>query len=844
MPSYPIHESLPEVRAALAGSRRAVLSAPPGSGKTTIVPLELLDAPWLAGQSILMLEPRRLAARASAERMAALLGEAVGGTVGYSIRFERAVSAATRVEVVTEGILTRRLQADPMLSGVGLVIFDEFHERNLHGDLALALCLDGADALRDDLRILVMSATLDTEQVSTLLGGAPVIRGEGRSHPVEIHYLSRPVDETMERGVVAGVKRALRETEGDILAFLPGVAEIRRVGHQLGAALDPAVAIAPLYGDLDHGRQLQAIRGTGGRRRVVLATAIAETSLTIEGIGAVVDSGWSRVPRFDPNNGLTRLETVRVSRAGADQRAGRAGRLGPGHCYRLWSPSTHSGLTPHRSPEILEADLAHLVLELLQWGVREPSAIRWMTPPPAGAFGQARDLLRTIGALDGRGGLTPEGGRMAALGVHPRLAAMMLRGAASGQQILATDLAALVSERDIMRRVAGEIGPVDLGLRLEHLNRWRAKEGGGGGAGVIDRAACARVDHASREWRKRVGRPAGAGSDAPRLSAGGLLAHAYPDRIAQAAGGAGTRYRLVGGRAAGLDGGDSLAGSGYLVVPDLDAGRKEGRIFLAVPILLDEILSIRAGAITHRQEVRWDPGADRVIAVDEQRLERLTLSRERLERPDPERVAEAMLSGIRIMGIDALPWNREARRWQSRLLCLREWDDAGEWPDVTDEALMDGLESWLGPWLQGVTRREQLKQLDLLAILKGMLDWRSRERMEALAPERLRVPSGSLKRIEYRSGVAPVLAVRLQEMFGCTDTPRICGGRVPLVLHLLSPAQRPVQVTQDLRGFWEKTYEEVRKELKGRYPKHYWPEDPFDASATAGVRPKKPKDRP
>ena len=838
MQPYPIHEVLPEILSALAVSRRAVLCAPPGSGKTTIVPLELLDAPWLAGRSIVMLEPRRLAARASAERMAALRGEAVGGTVGYAIRFERAVSAATRIEVVTEGILTRRLQADPMLSGVGLVIFDEFHERNLHGDLALALCLDGADALRDDLRILVMSATLDAEQVSGLLGNAPVVRGEGRSHPVEIHYLSRPADEAMERGVVAGVKRALRETGGDLLVFLPGVAEIRRVGQRLGAELDPGVAVAPLYGDLEHGRQLHAIRRSGSRRRVVLATAIAETSLTIEGIGAVVDSGWSRVPRFDPNTGLTRLETVRVSRAGADQRAGRAGRLGPGHCYRLWSPAIHSGLTPHRPPEILEADLAHLVLELVQWGVREPSDLRWISPPPAGAFAQARDLLRAIGALDGRGRLTPEGTRMAALAVHPRLAAMMLRGAASGQRALATDLAALVSERDIVRRIPGGANPVDLELRLDLLDRWRAKAGGDRGDGV-DTAACARVDRASREWRKRLGPPDGTGSDAT-LSAGGLLAHGYPDRIAQAAGGDGTRYRLVGGRAAGIDEADPLAGSGYLVAPHLDAGRKEGRIFLAAPILLEEIRAIRAQVITHHQEVRWDPDAERVVASDEERLDRLTLSREKLERPDPERVAEAMLSGVRTMGIDSLPWNQEARRWQSRLLCLREWGAAGEWPDVTDDALMAGLENWLGPWLQGVTRREQLQRLDLPAILKGMLDWRSRERMEALAPERLRVPSGSLKRIEYRPGAAPVLAVRLQEMFGCTDTPRVCGGRVPLVLHLLSPAQRPVQVTQDLRGFWENTYREVRKELKGRYPKHYWPEEPLKASPTARVRPKSP----
>ncbi len=833
MPSYPIDETLPRIRALLADGRRCVLSAPPGSGKTTRVPPALLDAPWLAGQSIVMLEPRRLATRAAAQRMAELMAEPVGATVGYAIRFERRVSAATRIEVVTEGILTRRLQKDPALNGVGLVIFDEFHERNLHGDLAMALCLDGADALREDLRILVMSATLDTEAVSKLLGEAPVVLGEGRSFPVVVHPLPRPEGEETAAGVVAGVRRALRETEGDILAFLPGVAEIRRAGALLRGEAGPGLEILPLYGDLEHARQLQAIRPGGERRRVVLATAIAETSLTIEGVRTVVDSGWSREPRFDPNTGLTRLRTVRVSRAAADQRAGRAGRLGPGHCYRLWGEAVQAGLQPHRSPEIADADLAGLVLELARWGVRDPLELRWLTPPPPGAYAQARDLLCELGALNAGGGLTPAGERMAALPVHPRLAAMMLRGAAAGQGDLAADLAALISERDIIRGEAGVAGPADLEERLRLLERWRS---GGRADEGVDGGACSRVDRVGREWRRRLPPPA-AKAALPPLSVGGLLACAYPDRIAQA-GGPGYRYRLVSGRGVRLDPADPLGASPYLVVPELDAGRREGRAFLAAAISLEAIRSLRGESIRRLEETAWDSAAERVTAAAEERLGRLVLSRTPLAEPDPGRVAAALVAGIRALGVEALPWDRRARNWQARLLCLREWTSGSAWPDLSDEALMAGLEGWLEPWLQGLSRRDQLRRLDLRAILEGALDWGARQRVEELVPSRIRVPSGALKRIEYVPGAEPVLAVRLQEMFGWTETPRICGGRVPLLLHLLSPAQRPVQVTRDLRGFWERTYPEVRRELKGRYPRHYWPEDPFEATATARVRPR------
>ncbi|MET0101341.1 MAG: ATP-dependent helicase HrpB [Sedimenticola sp.] len=834
MESLPIHSVLRSLREAFGASRSLVLSAPPGSGKTTIVPLELLREPWLGDNRILMLEPRRLATRASALRMAQLLGETVGQRVGYRVRFDNRVSEQTRIEVVTEGILTRRLQQDPELSGVGLVIFDEFHERSLHADLALALCSDVQAGLREDLRLLIMSATLDTARISSLLGDAPVIRGEGRSHPVTTQHLERKAEGPIATQTVNAVLRALKEQQGDILAFLPGTGEIRQAEGLLRERLDADTVVCGLYGDLSKEAQDRAILpDERGRRRVILATSIAETSLTIEGITTVVDSGWSRLPSFDPNSGLTRLQTQRVSLASADQRAGRAGRLGPGVCYRLWTPSEHSLLKPHTPPEILGADLAQLALELASWGVSDPADLNWLDPPPKGAYAQARELLLELEAIDEKGRLTETGGQMAGMALHPRLGHMLAYARGSGQLSRAADLAALISERDLLRRQpGGEALPVDIDERLHVLERWR--EQGRKPLPGIDQAACKRVDQASRQWRNR---DTGSG-ELPALSTGGLLGLAFPDRIARRRSGGGEGYLLAAGRGARLPEGDRLGGMEFLVMAQLDAGRSEGRVFLAAGITPQEIRASHARRMVQEQRVEWNRSQSAVEAVEVERIGAVTLASKSLESIDPGLQLGAMLDGVRQMGLDVLPWSRESEAWLKRLAFLRRQQPDAGWPDVSMQALAGTLEDWLAPWLAGISRRDHLKRLDMKAVMGGLLDWEQQQRMDALAPIHIKVPSGSRKRIEYVEEGTPVLAVRLQEMFGLADTPTICNGEVALQLHLLSPAQRPIQVTQDLRGFWERTYQEVKKELKGRYPKHYWPDDPWSAVATARVRPK------
>jgi len=836
--SLPVLAVLPALCRALQQSGKAVLVAPPGSGKTTKVPLELMDQEWLEGGRILMLEPRRLATRASAARMASLLGEKVGESVGYSVRMDRCISRRTRIEVVTEGILTRRVQRDPELRGAGLIVFDEFHERSLQADLALALCLDVATGLRDDLRLLVMSATLDAGKVSSLMGEAPVIIGEGEIYPVATHYLTREPKTSIPQTVTSAVLRALSDQQGDILAFLPGIGEIRRVEEQLRERLEREVKVCPLYADLGKEAQDQVIQpDPKGARRVVLATSIAETSLTIEGISTVVDSGWSRVPRFNPNNGLTRLETIRLSRASADQRAGRAGRLGPGFCYRLWTERIHSGLRPHSSPEILEADLAPLVLELAQWGVIDATDLNWMNPPPKGSFCQARELLEALEALDPRGRITSAGERMLGMAVHPRLAHMLLQSERMGQISAAADLAALLSERDVIRRGPGCLNSVDIQERLELMVRWRKQGRRGIEAAGGEPSACARVARVSQQLTRSVASTTSA-SELEGVSSGRLLAAAYPDRIAKRRNGGQGRYLLASGRGVRLPEGDPLAGSEYLVIADLDAGKTEGRIHLAAAIDLEQIKQTQKLKIKVDTRIEWESSSRSVVVREEGRLGSLVLSTRPLVNPDPDQVRKAMLAGIRNMGLDALPWSRTAMEWRARMSTLRYWQPKAGWPDLTDEGLMESLEHWLGPWLDGIGREEHLKRLDLEAILKGQLDWRRLQQAEHLAPTHLQVPSGSRKRLEYQSGGPPVLKVKLQEMFGLGDTPRVCDGRVPVMLHLLSPAQRPVQVTQDLKGFWERTYQEVKRELKGRYPKHYWPDNPWQAIPTARVKPR------
>ena len=842
LPALPIAAALPEIHTALGRFPALVLQAPPGAGKTTGVPLALLDESWLAGRSILLLEPRRLAARAAAARMASLLGESVGQTVGYRIRFEHQVSRQTRIEVLTEGILTRRLQRDPALDGVGLVIFDEFHERSLHADLALALCLDSQRGLREDLRLLVMSATLDGAAVARLLGDAPLVTSEGRAHPVTCHYLPRDPDGLDLNTVVRAVLTALPRQTGDLLVFLPGGGEIRQVLRRLEA--EPAcagLALIPLYGDLPGDAQQRAIQpDPDGRRKIVLATPIAETSLTIEGVSVVVDAGWTRVPRFDPRSGLTRLETMRISADAAEQRAGRSGRLGPGTCYRLWSEATQNRMRPRRPPEILDADLAPLALELAQWGVNDPLALAWLDPPPPGALAQARALLTELEALDAQGRITPTGRDLAELPTHPRLAHLLRRGAALGHSGLAADLAALLEERDLLR---GEhpFG-CDLTARLDALHVFRRAGYDGVRGGRADPAACIRVEQAARRWRQLL--RVGPGPETPPTAEtiGLLLALAYPDRVARRREGSADRYLLASGRGARLISGDPWWGRDWLAVAHLDAGVGEGRIWLAAPVAPADLEMHLAARVRTVAEIHWDERQAAVAAHCERRLGAVILARAPLADADPAALRQAMLNGVRRLGLDSLPWRDELHDWRARVLSLRHWFPEDGWPDLSDGWLAAHLDEWLAPWLDGMTRREHLPRLNLAAALQSLLDHRQRAQLNDLAPTHLPVPSGSRLRLRYTPGEPPVLAVKLQELFGLGDTPRIAAGRIAVTLHLLSPAQRPIQVTQDLRGFWERTYAEVKKELKGRYPKHPWPDDPWTATPTRRARPVRSSD--
>ncbi|CAK0760785.1 ATP-dependent RNA helicase HrpB [Gammaproteobacteria bacterium] len=856
----PVRAVLPRLTEVLAANRGVVLHAPPGAGKTTLVPLALQRASWLAGQSILVLEPRRLAARAAAGRMAQLLGEEVGETVGYRIRFDQRVSRRTRIEVHTEGILTRRLQGDPALTGVGLVVFDEFHERSLDADLALALCLDIAQGLRDDLRLLVMSATLEVDRVAGLLRrvglGGEVVAAKGRSFPVEVLYLPRDPEGDPALYVAAAVRRALVEHTGDVLAFLPGAGEIRRAQEMLGqapeCALDTDVVLHALYGDLSQEAQDQALLpDRKGRRKVVLTTPIAETSLTIEGITTVVDAGLARVPRFDPGSGLTRLETIRISQSSAAQRAGRAGRLGPGVCRRLWSEATQQSLATRTSPEVLSADLAGFVLDLALWGV-EATALEWLDPPPAGPLAQARALLQTLDALDSVGRITTVGRSLAELPLHPRLAHLLRAAQELGTAGLAADIAAILSGRDLLRSDPSRKSErsCDLSIRLEALTAFRR----GGRAAALsqgaDPFACSQAEATARQLRSLVKASPPQGPVVP-IEVGRVLALAYPDRVAGRRAGETERYLLSGGRGVRLSLGDPMGRYPLLVAAHLDAGRGEGVIHLAAPIELADVREVLAHHIQSQDRLEWDEPTGAVLARREERLGELLLETRPLARPDPEAVRAAVLEGIRTSKkaqssgqsagyvLDVLPWTPELREWQARVLSLRTWKPEEGWPDVSDLALMESLPEWLEPFLDGITRRDHFARVDLAAALSGHLSWEQTRHLEAQAPTHLTVPSGSRLRLSYTpGGEAPILAVKLQELFGLGDTPRVAGGKVVVTLHLLSPARRPIQVTQDLRGFWERTYPEVKKELKGRYPKHPWPDDPWTATPTARAKPR------
>ncbi len=831
LPQFPINDVLPALQNGLTQGS-AVLSAPPGSGKTTIVPLALLGEPWLAGRKILILEPRRLAARAAAGRMAALLGEKIGETVGYQIRFDRQISPATRIEVLTEGILTRRLQNDADLAGVGLIIFDEFHERSLHADLALALCLDLCQ-VKNDLRLLVMSATLDTQAVAALMGGVPIIIGQGKSHEVRVEYLARPAAAGIGVTTAAGVRRAVAEQPGDILVFLPGAGEIREVQRLLGA--DPLVRnilVLPLFGDLGQADQDRAILpDRSGRRRIILATSIAETSLTIEGIRSVVDSGWSRRPSFDPGTGLSRLITVRVSRAAARQRAGRAGRLGPGYCLRLWTAGEQHSLPPFHPPEIAAVDLAGLALELALWGVGEPGELPWLDPPRDGPYRQAVELLRSLGAITAAGRITDTGRQLAALPLHPRLGHMLLRAEKGGQGSLACDIAALLSERDIVAQGSALVS-AELRLRVLLLELWRARDDEAVHQEGGDPAVCRRVDRDARRLHQLLG---GKRDRRGAEAIGTLLLHAYPDRLAQRRPGQHQRYLLATGRGILLPPADPLAASDYLVLPHLDAGRTEGRIFLAEPVALAGLHRHHRHLFVTTTEVGWDDALARVVATRRLSIGKIVIEESPLTDADPEEIGRAMQTGIRRLGLSCLPWDWEARQLQARVHCLRACQPEIDWPDLSDLRLAADLD-WLAPYLAGITRIDQLRRLDLRAILTAMLGWDKQQRLARDAPDSCVVASGSKIRIDYRIEGPPLLAVRIQEMFGRAETPTVCDGRVTLLLHLLSPARRPIQVTADLAGFWQRGYPEVKKELKGRYPKHFWPDDPLTAEATRGVK--------
>lgn len=812
----PIDDALGRLTEALRGNNTAVLVAPPGAGKTTRVPLVLMDEPWAAGKKILVLEPRRLAARAAAARMASTIGEQVGDRVGLRVRFGSKVSKWTRIEVITEGVFTRLILDDPSLEGVAAVLFDEFHERSLDADLGLALARDVQEGLRDDLKVLVMSATLDGARVAALLGNAPVVESEGRAFPVDTRYLGRDPRERIERQMADAVQRALRADTGSVLVFLPGAGEIRRTEMLLKERIDdPNVDVVALFGALEGREQDRAISpAPKGRRKVVLATSIAETSLTIEGVRVVIDSGMSRVPRYEPDVGLTRLETVRVSRAAADQRRGRAGRTEPGICYRLWDEPQTGSFDAYTRPEILSADLSSFVLDLAQWGAADPGKLAFLDPPPTAALTEAKALLVELGAIDAQGRITDEGRKLRGLPLPPRLARMVVDAKTEGVGAEAATIAAVLTERGL----GGD--DVDLRHRLDQLRRDRSK-----------RAEDARA--MVKRWVDSLDRCRQNGEASP----GSLLALAYPDRVAKNRGGGGGAFLLASGRGGNIDPASSLAREPFLTVAELTGAAASSRIILAAPITLAEIEARFAGKIEDRDTVTFDPASASLRARRSRRLGAVVLA-EQIKQVAPDAdTAKVLAQGIVSQGLDKLPWSKAALQFRTRVEFLRR-AEGDEWPDLSNDGLARTASEWLEPVLADKTARSNIDASELSDAVTALVPWNLRRRLDDEAPTHFTAPTGSSVPIDYEAEQGPTVSIRVQEMFGLAKHPSIAGGRVPLVIELLSPGHKPVQITRDLPGFWRGSYADVRTDLRGRYPRHPWPDDPTTAPPTRRAKPR------
>ncbi len=830
--NLPVEKILPQLKDALANTASVILKAPPGAGKTTLVPTALLGEPWLKGRKIIMLEPRRLAARSAAYRMSDNIGETVGRTVGYRTRTDTKVSRDTMIEVVTEGIFTRQILNDPELANVGLVIFDEFHERSIHTDLGLAFAIDVQSNLREDLKLLIMSATLDPERIAVLFEKPSAVSCEGRMYEVRtVHVPKSSPRERIEDAMAKTIAGTIAGDKGSLLCFLPGVGEIRRTEERIRSQKVPDdIIICPLYGDLDKKTQDDAIRpAPDGRRKIVLATNIAESSITIDGVSVVIDSGLSRKSIFDPRTGMSHLETVRVSRASADQRRGRAGRTGPGKCYRLWGENETSMMPEYDVPEILETDLANLALSVAEWGGAQcVQGLKWLDVPPSAKFAQSVELLRELGAVDENGKIIAHGRKMLEAGTHPRLANMMIRSSHLGLGSLACDIAAVLEERDIIKFRAAERNS-DLRVRLDELRRTS-------GSHHIDDSVKWRVRSFADEFRRRLGIQL---KECDLAKTGLVLGFAYPDRIAKRRAGEEPIYLLSCGRAAKFANHEPISKEEFLTIAELDDKDKDAKILLAAPIALNAIEENFSSLIRKIEIVEWNDRDACVDAVGRRMFGEIILEEYPIKNPDKNKIADAVLFGIRKQGLSILSWSDEAENLRQRIGLAAKFDKKNNWPDMSDAALLENLDKWLLPFIGGIRKAADFSRINLNEALKNLLDWKQKELLDKLAPTHWRVPSGSMIRLDYREGETPVLLVRVQELFGAKTHPCVAGGKIPVLIKILSPSMRPVQTTSDLPGFWSSSYEYVKKDLKGRYPKHYWPDNPMEVAPTRGLKPRK-----